>query len=100
MSEKVVQLSESLLTADTSQKEEPEEKAQSPTKGVMAVLVGTLCLALSRLGIKHLYESQPDLSAVQLMTYQAIVAFAFNILWLNVSLKKEMCTSVKKELIG
>ena len=32
--------------------------------------------------------------------YRAIVAFAFNILWLNVNLKKEMCTSVKKEMVG
>ena len=35
-----------------------------------------------------------------MMTYRAIVAFAFNILWLNVRLKKEMCTSVRPELIG
>ena len=35
-----------------------------------------------------------------MLCYRAIVAFAFNVVLLNVNLKKEMYTSVKRELIG
>ena len=41
MSEKAVKLSQSLLTADTTQKEEePEEQVQNRSKGILAVLAG------------------------------------------------------------
>lgn len=37
---------------------------------------------------------------MQMLFYRAFVAFAFNVIWLNRNLKKEMYTSVQRELVG
>lgn len=68
--------------------------------GIPATLISQLFVSMSRMGVKFLYLSQPEMSPTQLLLYRAIVAFAFNIVWLNVRIKHEMWTSVRRDLAG
>lgn len=68
--------------------------------GIPATLISQLFISISRMGVKYLYVNQPQMSTPQLLLYRAIVAFAFNIVWLNVRLKHEMWTSVRRDLVG
>ena len=71
----------------------------NPRKGIPAVLLSSACIAFSRLGAKHLYNEYPTLNSMELIFYRAFLGFAFNIIWLNRNLKKEMYTSVQRELV-
>ena len=71
----------------------------NPRKGFTALLVSTILISTSRLGCKYLYNEHPHLSSIEFVFYRALLGFAFNILWLNRNLKKEMYTSVKRELV-
>ena len=42
----------------------PEDKAQDTRKGIMATVVSGLFIAVSRLGVKHLYDAHPSLGSV------------------------------------
>ena len=55
--------------------------------------------AAGRLGTKHLYKEHENLGSIEFVFYRAFLGFAFNIIWLNRNLKKEMYTSVKRELV-
>ena len=59
-----------------------------------------LFISVSRLGIKSLYNGNPEFGVVQLLIYRAIIAFAFNLIWLNVRIPQEMYGTVRRDLIG
>ena len=68
--------------------------------GVLAVVGMNFVISFSRLGIKYLYNRHLEFGVVQLLTYRAIIAFAFNIVYLNVNLKREMYTALRRDLMG
>ena len=69
-------------------------------KGMIAVVLLNLVISFQRLSVKYLYNQNPNMDVLQLLIYRAIIAFCFNVLWLNVKLKDEMYTTVRRELIG
>ena len=71
----------------------------NPAVGIPATLLSQLCISLSRVGVKYLYHTHPAMVSTQLLLYRAAIALAFTVVWLNVKLKKEMYTSVRRELV-
>ena len=70
-----------------------------PRKGFTAILMSTFFTSVSRLGAKHLYNKYSSMGAIEFVFYRALLGFAFCLLWLNCNLKKEIYTSLQRELV-
>ena len=67
---------------------------------MFAVIGMNFLTAVSRLGIKYMYNRHIKFEVIQMLTYRAVIAFTFNIVYLNVNLKHEMYDSLRRELLG
>ena len=80
-----------------SDKKHNKLKDYNPRLGIPYVLMNQLFFCVSRTCAKYIFERYPDMSPFQFLLIRAMVAFAFNLIMLNVSFKRVVWDSIGKE---